>query len=535
MPILEVNGRRVEVGPEFMSLTPQEQEAEVDEIAAGFGQQQPADVTGGFGERSARETIEPETPELRREIDRSKAVAGYEALPWHQKELTDLNDAVRLAASGASFGLADRLAALGGGSFEEEQAKTQAARDRQNWLGTAVEAAGSIASIPAKGLGLVRNLPAMVQGASTATKVGAGATRAGALAAEGAVIGGANALGREKTSIVLLVWAVSLVLLALLLAGVWGQPSGALGPKPALIGAEAITEAGRKAYERSEKAGLLVKPQWTDDLAQDVADGLKEWGWRPGLGKVEPIVREIQSMYGQTVRLKDIDSLRQVAGMLGRSAEPRERFLAGQIIKKIDKHIDRLDMTKVTAGNKTEAVAALKDARRLWSTAKKSEMVDQAVERAQLAAGTSGTGGNIDNALRQQFKNILNSPKKSRGFSADEKAAMRQIALGTNTQNALRLLGRLSPSTGGLSLMLHGGAAYGTGGASVAAGAVGYGAKTAADRLTKNNIYGLARLIRQNGLTPNLQAQIKKMPRARQQRLARVLQGWGVGGAEVPE
>jgi hypothetical protein len=521
---------------EFPDETPDEVMDRVVKENIFQGQNAAAPDTMGFGAPAAREAMEPETPELRREIDRSKAVAGYNAQPWYGREMTDLGDAVRLAATGATFGGTDWLSSLaGGGTLEEERAKTQAARDRQGWLGTAVEAAGSIASIPAKGIGLVRNIPAITSASGTGARAANTAARTGAFAAEGAALGAAGAVGygNDVTSGAALGAALGPVGQAVGAAA--GRVGNLVGSKPALIGPDAIADAGRRAYERSERAGLVIKPSWTNELARDIREGLTEWGWHPQLTtKPMAVIDTLDELLTQNVTLKGVDTLRRIASNIGSDPQNRvEAALSTQIIKKIDKHLNKLDDSQVLMGNKTDGLSALQDARRLWATARKSEVVEEAVSRAKLNAATSGTGGNYDNVLRQQFKNILNSPKKRRGFTTEELAAMRQVAAGTANQNALRLLGRLSPTTGGLSLSLHGGALLGSGGLSAVAGAGGWAAKRSAEKMTENNVYGLARLIRQNGLTPGLAAQVKKMPRARRQRLNRVLQGWNVTGAEV--
>jgi hypothetical protein len=538
MPILEIGGRRVEVGPEFLSLSPEEQAVEASEIEASFGEPaEPQQGPGtGFGEFAQREAMEPETPELRREIDRSKAVAGYNAQPWYGREMTDLGDAVRLAATGATFGGTDWLSSLaGGGTLEEERAKTQAARDRQSWLGTAVEAAGSIASIPGKGIGLIRNIPAITSASGTGARVANTAARTGAFAAEGAALGAAGAVGYGNDVGTGAALGAALGPVGQAVGAAAGKVGNLVGSKPALIGPDAIADAGRKAYEKSEKAGLIIKPSWTNELAKDIREGLTEWGWHPKLtSKPMAVIDTLDELLTQNVTLKGVDTLRRIASNIGSDPQNRvEAALATQIVKKVDKHLNKLDDSQVLMGNKTEGLGALQDARRLWHTARKSEVVEEAVNRAKLNTAVTGTGGNYDNVLRQQFRNILNSPKKRRGFTTDELDAMRQVAVGTPSQSALRLLGRLSPTTGGLSLSLHGGALLGSGGLSAVAGAGGWAAKRSAEKMTENNVYGLARLIRENGLTPHLAAQVKKMPRARRQRLNRVLQGWNVTGAEA--
>jgi hypothetical protein len=64
-----------------------------------------------------------------------------------KSDLQSADDLARLAASGATFNQADRFAGAmpGGEGAEVENAKTEAARDRQGAAGTAAEVAGAVA------------------------------------------------------------------------------------------------------------------------------------------------------------------------------------------------------------------------------------------------------------------------------------------------------------------------------------------------------------------------------------------------------
>ncbi|MCL4217741.1 MAG: hypothetical protein KJ052_12155 [Candidatus Hydrogenedentes bacterium] len=75
-----------------------------------------------------------------------------------------------------------------------------------------------------------------------------------------------------------------------------------------------------------------------------------------------------------------------------------------------------------------------------------------------------------------------------------------RIIHGTSGQNALRLAGRLSPTTGGLSAMMNVGAAA-TNPFLAIPGVLGLGAKTLADRGTRQNVARLSEMIRSGGLT----------------------------------
>jgi hypothetical protein len=225
-----------------------------------------------------------------------------------------------------------------------------------------------------------------------------------------------------------------------------------------------------------------------------------------------------------------------VAQNIGASTDPFERFVSGQMVKKIDKHIDRMKSGDVLSGNKTEGIRAFREGQAFWRTARKAEVVQEAVTKAERLS--DGQNTSFHKALQTQFRGIMNSKTRKRGFSTEELAMMDKLARGNQTQKVLGWVSALAP-TNKLNLMMQGIGGAASGGAYLPAQAglavIGGAAQFAGTRMARNNIYGLARLIRQQGLTPQLQAQIKKMPRARQQRLARVLQGWGVGGAEIPE
>ena len=124
--------------------------------------------TMGFGAPAAREAMEPETPELRRDIDVAKAQAGFEALPTWQKPFRAAADVASVYGAGATLGFSDHLAALASGkTVDEERAITQQARDRMGWAAPVAEIGGAISSIPAKGIGLVRNIPALTSASGT--------------------------------------------------------------------------------------------------------------------------------------------------------------------------------------------------------------------------------------------------------------------------------------------------------------------------------------------------------------------------------
>ena len=113
------------------------------------------------------------------------------------------------------------------------------------------------------------------------------------------------------------------------------------------------------------------------------------------------------------------------------------------IIDEIDDYIGQLDGTQAT-GNVQLAQRSITAARDFWSRARKGEMLEGLVDRAGIRAGQfSGSG--FENAIRTEFRGLALNPKRMRGFTQAEIAAIRRVAEGGPIANALRFVGKFAP------------------------------------------------------------------------------------------
>lgn len=285
--------------------------------------------------------------------------------------------------------------------------------------------------------------------------------------------------------------------------------------------------AERAAYKSADDAGVIIKPDAMQRLSQTIKDDLAEFGYTPAMQpRMKAALDELDRVAGDNVTLKGADILRRVANAAKMDADPSTAALGSKFIDRVDDFLDKLKPGDILAGNKTQGVKALQEARKLWTQARKSEIIETAIRNADLKAGASGSGGNINNAIRAEFKNILTNPKRAKGFTPEERKAMSAIVKGTTTQNLLRLIGKLSPSGNGLMLLLHGTGGIATGGATIPLAAAGAGAKALADRATQTNVGRLGDIVRSGGNLPPLQ-QIPAKQRA-------LLESLLVTGAQAP-
>jgi hypothetical protein len=192
---------------------------------------------------------------------------------------------------------------------------------------------------------------------------------------------------------------------------------------------------------------------------------------------------------------------------LAPNAGREERRVMAAMQREFDDWVDNVSGTALVHGS-PDAVEAFREGNRLHSLVSKNDSVQRAIQKGVDRAARSGSGGNENNAIRQEVGKILD---RAPGLTADERAILRRAAEGSRLQDVLRAVGGLSPTTGKLQTLLAGGAAYAEPTIGIPAAIVGYGAKTLADRSTRRNADVVAALMRSGGQRPpNLSIQDRR-------------------------
>lgn len=415
----------------------------------------------------------------------------------------------------------DRIAAFGGSlekgtNYADELARIQGVQRDQKEANPYTAGAGGVA-------GAVLGTAPLIAAAPAAFGAGAGPLlgRAGASAVTSGILTGAdstvrnggdlNLSGKDALTSGVIGFGVPYVG-----AGV-GKAVGAFANRvsPAAVPtAQELKAAGTAAYDAADQAGIRFSQPSFQNAVEGIASKLQKSGLdRDITPKSMAALSRLQSeasVFGPAgPTLSQVDTLRKVAnGVAGDMTNKTERSLGNKIINGLDDFVSSAKPSDVVAGDPVAGAAAIREARSLWAAQSKAEIIAKAVQKAERNAGSTGSGGNIDNALRQGIKSILNSDKKSRGFTEAEKTIMEEITRGSKAKNVARLAGKLSPSGNGLALLLHGGAAAATGGLSLGAAVAGAGAKKIADASTRANVDRLARTILNRGALQPSQAAI---------------------------
>lgn len=256
----------------------------------------------------------------------------------------------------------------------------------------------------------------------------------------------------------------------------------------------------RAAYQAADQAGVQYTPEafgsMVDSIAADATASRLSGIRHP---KAADMIAEMQKMKdaGYSPTLTELDQLRQVVRRdVATASDAAEAGFGQRIIGQIDDFIANAAPDSVATGNAQDAASLIMGARKANTRYRKVETVTDAVDSAVLRSGSTYSGGNVNNAIRQNLRRVLET---SNNLTPQEAAAMREIVMGSRTQNALRQVGKLSPQGNGLMAAgnLASAASYGPIGA--IPGTLGMFAKWGADAMTKQKVSNLIELMASGG------------------------------------
>lgn len=490
MATLNIGGRKVTVDDSFMSLPPDQQAATVEEIASSFAPQAPAapappapapaapagprinplnvgisqGLTANFGDEIMAGMLTP--------IE--MGIAAYQG--------TDRGKGIGDRISGAY----DRALTKERGIVKQAQTEAPIATGIGNVLG----------GITTGGTLMKGGATLLKGGGSTGSMIGRGA-------AEGALYGAVAGAGEGEGANDRVAKALQGGAIGGAAGGALGAVSGGLAGRNSRAAAPAVEElraAKDAAYKAVDDAGVAFTPNAVTRIQDKVVRALTDIGYDPALQPGANVaLKRIQDLEGQNVTLTGLDSIRKIASNGYIPGNKSNNKAVSEIIKALDDVVQKPGAADILAGDAVQAGQTLTEARKLASQVFKQEKVADAVVRGERQAASTGSGGNTDNAIRQKLRVLLD---KERGFSAEEKAALETAIRGSSGQNLMRLVGKLAPQGNGLMMMLQGGGAVASGGATIPLAVAGSGAKMLADRATGANVKVLDALIRSGGKMP---------------------------------
>ncbi len=245
--------------------------------------------------------------------------------------------------------------------------------------------------------------------------------------------------------------------------------------------------------------GATLRPDAYASLVQKISMNANKSGLDKDITpKAMKVIERMEGGIGNPVTLTELDTLRKVAGNAAGSLEKPDAAIGMQIVDSIDDYLENIPGSAFETGNVNPAEVSKKyeSARDLWGRARRSEVIQEAFDKARLQA--SG----FENGIRTQFRQILNNKKLSKRFKPAEREAMKKVVKGGRAENLARLIGRFAPSEGSAHNVLTGmagvagGAAVGGPVGAVLVPGIGYVSRNMAQKMTAKNAEFADQLIR---------------------------------------
>jgi len=257
-----------------------------------------------------------------------------------------------------------------------------------------------------------------------------------------------------------------------------------------------LKQAAGEIYARLDNSNSRVAGNRLDSLGTNTKEKLVKAGYDRDLyPQLKTIISRLDETSGKNLSLGELQNLRKLTDAPLGSLNKSEARLGGIARDSIDDFIESLSPKDFIGTPSKNIGSDLKDARQLWRRAKKLEVVEEAMTKANLQA--SG----FENGIRTQFRSILNNPRKRKGFTKDELLSMENVVKGGKLENVTRALGKFGFSEGQASSMLLGSlglaggfAAGGAGGAALVP-VMGQISKKLAQKLTRNNAKSVEQII----------------------------------------
>ena len=136
----------------------------------------------------------------------------------------------------------------------------------------------------------------------------------------------------------------------------------------------------------------------------------------------------------------ELDTLRTIIGTAAKSTKPAERLVASQLLDEFDNYVMNAPPSAVIVSD-VKAIKAWKDARADYAKMKKSEMITDIIENADVSQGSKEAN------IASQLSSLAKNDRKMRFFTPDEQEAIRASAKGGSLQTMLRTLAKFTPMT----------------------------------------------------------------------------------------
>tara|TARA_R110000851_G_scaffold177234_1_gene324005 strand:+ start:692 stop:2314 length:1623 start_codon:yes stop_codon:yes gene_type:complete len=202
-----------------------------------------------------------------------------------------------------------------------------------------------------------------------------------------------------------------------------------------------IKDASRAIFNELDSSGVAIKQSSLKKLERNLdrivkKEGIRERVTPEAFGAIQEVKKDIE--LGQPLTTSQMDELRTIAKNSIVATDPNKVRVGSAIVDEIDSFLDgikTIDIEKGAQVSATEVGKKYRAARKLWGRAKRSEMINDAIEM-----GSSRKAG-VEKGIRNELNNLLNRKKSRKFLSNEDVIAIRKVTDGDFKQNFASMVG----------------------------------------------------------------------------------------------
>ena len=202
-----------------------------------------------------------------------------------------------------------------------------------------------------------------------------------------------------------------------------------------------IKGASRAIFKELDDSGVSVKQSALKRLDDNLSAIAKKEGidirvTPEAAGAIDAVKESIAK--GNSIPTSEMDTLRTIAKNSIVATDANKMRVGSAVVDEIDSFLDDIKSIDIEKGAQVSARDVGKKynaARKLWGRAKRSEMLQDAIEM-----GSSRKAG-VEKGIRNELNNLLNRKKSRKFLSPEDIKAIRKVTDGDLKQNFASLVG----------------------------------------------------------------------------------------------
>lgn len=268
---------------------------------------------------------------------------------------------------------------------------------------------------------------------------------------------------------------------------------------------QSLKDTAQKFYDAFENSGGRYTPAFVDDMRAALLKKLQSEGWSSSITS-QPIgvmreldrLKQMEPMGLGKPTPTQIQNVRNMIQNIRRSGDDNEARFGSMLMDEFDKLLMNPAGHHFVGGDGKVSAANLAEGNKHWRQYSKANELDDAMWRAENRTGATYSGGNINNAMRQNLRQVWERHGMG-NYTPDENAAMQVGVRGNTPENIARKIGNFSPLKGPVSALALGSILHDFPELALAFTGVTHGAKVLGDQLTKRNVNEAMRVVRAGG------------------------------------